>query len=183
MGVTWKGERGQPPYFTGFQESLDSSIPITRSCETRITDKKLAQGCYYPHSCSLLKLTSRISADKMLAWERYYPQSCSPLGLASRISADKMLAWGRYYPSAPILLSHSPQKTKPFHQKGTRSPIRIPDASFTVYTLPGGKWLQRLYPLDFSSRGYPFYTVGPPTIGLSSVFLASALTGAWDSCF
>ena len=30
MGVTKRSERGQPPYFTGFQESLDSSIPITR---------------------------------------------------------------------------------------------------------------------------------------------------------
>ncbi len=137
-------EKGPPDLF------LFPPHPITRSCGTGIADKKFAWERYYPQSCSLLWLASRISADRILAWGRYYPQSCSllrlaswifadkklaqgcyyphsssPPELASRISADRMLAQGCYYPSAPKLLSHSPQKTKLFPSK--RHQVSDPD--------------------------------------------------------
>ena len=46
MGVTWKGERGQPPYFTGFREFQPTSIPITSHASASFRRKGVSARCF-----------------------------------------------------------------------------------------------------------------------------------------
>ena len=46
MGVTKKGGRGQPPYFTGFREFQPTSIPITSHASASFRRKGARARCF-----------------------------------------------------------------------------------------------------------------------------------------